>query len=52
LQSLKTLILLGKDSLVEKQNVKLRGMTKILVSEKKLEESIKEAKKSVFRVSF
>ncbi|RLA83360.1 MAG: hypothetical protein DRG31_06270 [Deltaproteobacteria bacterium] len=48
LQNLRKLISLAEDPIVERRNVKLRGMAKI-VSENELEESIKEAKKSVFK---
>jgi len=47
LQSLKMLVMFG-DVLVEKKPISLRGMCKILVSEKELEKSIETAKKSLF----
>lgn len=48
IQSLRGLILFGKDELLEKRLVSLRGMGRLLVSEDELEEAIKRAKKSVF----
>ena len=48
LKNLRMLILFGKDTLVERKPVSLRGMCKILVSDEELEESIKSAKSSLF----
>ncbi len=49
IQNLKALVLLEDDALCGKKLVSLRGMGKILVSEKELDEAIEEAKHSVFR---
>jgi hypothetical protein len=49
IQNLKALVLFENDVLCEKKLVSLRGMGKILVSEKELDEAIEEAKHSVFR---
>jgi len=48
LQSLKALVIFGRDTLVEKKPVSLRGICRILVSEEELEEAIEAAKKSIF----
>ena len=44
IQNLKALMLFENDILCEKKLVSLRGMGKILVSEKELDEAIEEAK--------
>lgn len=49
IQSLKDIILFGKDELIEKRLVSLRGMGRLLVSESELNEAIERAKKSVFK---
>ncbi|MBU7045236.1 MAG: hypothetical protein HXS54_02280 [Theionarchaea archaeon] len=49
IQNLKALMLFENDILCEKKLVSLRGMGKILVSEKELDEAIEEAKHSLFR---
>ncbi len=51
IQSLKEIVMSGKDDLIEKRLVSLRGMGRLLVSESELEEAIGRAKKSVFRGS-
>jgi len=48
LQNLKALIIFGKDTLVEKKPVSLRGICRVLVSEDELEKAIEDAKKSIF----
>jgi hypothetical protein len=48
IQNLRALILFKNDALCEKKLVSLRGMGKILVSEKELDESIEKAKQSLF----
>jgi len=47
-QDLKTLVLSEENESPEKELISLRGIGKALVSEKKLDEAIKEAKKSLF----
>lgn len=49
IQNLRALVLLENDALYEKKLISLRGMGKILVSEKELNESIEKAKHSLFR---
>ena len=49
IQSLKDIVLFGKDDLIEKRLVSLRGMGRLLVSESELNEAIERAKKSVFK---
>ncbi|MGC1121800.1 MAG: hypothetical protein WBA22_11970 [Candidatus Methanofastidiosia archaeon] len=49
IQNLRALVLFENDALCEKRLVSLRGMGKILVSEKELDESIEKAKQSLFR---
>ena len=49
IQNLKALMLFKNDALCEKKLVSLRGMGKVLLSEKELDESIEKAKHSVFR---
>ncbi len=49
IQSLKDIVLFGKDDLIEKRLVSLRGMGRLLVSESELDEAIERAKKSVFK---
>lgn len=49
IQSLKEIVLSGKDDLIEKKLVSLRGMGRLLVSESELEEAIQRSKKSVFK---
>jgi len=49
IQSLREMVLFGKDDLIEKKLVSLRGMGRLLVSESELEEAIGRAKKSVFK---
>jgi len=48
LQNLKALVIFGRDTLVEKKPVSLRGICRILVSDDELEKAVEEAKKSVF----
>ena len=48
IQNLKALMLSNNDALCEKKLVSLRGMGKVPVSEKELDESIEKAKHSVF----
>ena len=48
IQNLKALVLFENDALCEKKQVSLRGMGKILVSEKELDEAIEKAKQSLF----
>ena len=48
IQDLKTLVLSEENESPEKELISLRGIGKALVSEKKLDEAIKEAKKSLF----
>ena len=48
IQSLKDIVLFGKDDLIEKRLVSLRGMGRLSVSESELNEAIEKAKKSVF----
>ena len=49
LQKLRAFVMLGRDSLVEKKPVSLRGICRILVPDEELNEAIEEAKKSVLR---
>jgi len=49
IQSLKDIVLFGKDDLIEKRLVSLRGMGRLLLSESELNEAIERAKKSVFK---
>lgn len=49
IQSLKDMVLFGKDDLIEKRLVSLRGMGKLSVSESELNEAIDRVKKSVFK---
>ncbi len=49
IQNLKALVLFENDALCEKKLTSLRGMGKILVSEKELNEAIEKAKHSVSR---
>jgi hypothetical protein len=44
IQNLKALMLFKNDALCEKKLVSLRGMGKVLVSEKELDEAIEKAK--------
>jgi hypothetical protein len=48
IQNLRALVLFKNDALCEKKLVSLRGMGKILVSEKELDEAIEKAKQSLF----
>jgi len=48
IQDLKTLIISEESESLEKELISLRGIGKALVSEKELDEAIKEAKKSLF----
>jgi len=48
IQNLRALVLFESDTLFEKELISLRGMGKILISEKELDEAIEEAKKSLF----
>ena len=48
IQKLRALMLFENDALCEKRLVSLRGMGKILVSEKELEDAIEKAKQSLF----
>ncbi len=48
IQNLRALVLFENDALCEKKLVSLRGMGKVLVSEKELDEAIEEAKQSLF----
>jgi hypothetical protein len=48
IQNLRALVLFENDALYEKKLVSLRGMGKVLVSEKELDEAIEEAKQSLF----
>jgi hypothetical protein len=48
IKTLKSLMLLERDELFEKELVSLRGMGKLIVSEEELDEAIKKAKKSLF----
>jgi hypothetical protein len=47
IQNLRALVLFESDTLYEKKLISLRGMGKILVSEKELNESIEKAKHSL-----
>ncbi len=49
IQSLKDIVLFGKDDVIGKRLVSLRGMGRLLVSESELNEAIEGAKKSVFK---
>ena len=48
IRNLRALVLFESDTLFEKELISLRGMGKRLVSEKELDEAIKDAKKSLF----
>ena len=48
IQNLRALVLFESDALFEKELISLRGMGKILISEKELDEAIEEAKRSLF----
>lgn len=48
IEDLKTLLLFKDDALYEKKLVSLRGMGRILVTEKEMDEAIKKAKTSIF----
>jgi len=48
IQNLRALVLFESDALFEKELISLRGMGKILVPEKELDEAIEEAKRSLF----
>ena len=48
LQNLKAIVMFGRDSIVERKPVSLRGICRITVPEEELEKAIEEAKKSVF----
>ncbi len=49
IRNLRSLVLFREDALLEKKLVSLRGMGKLLVPEKELEESIGQARKSLFK---
>jgi ABC-type Fe3+-citrate transport system substrate-binding protein len=49
IDDLKMLVLFKDDALYEKKLVSLRGIGKILVSEKEMDEAMKKAKKSLFQ---
>ena len=49
IRSLKSLVLFGEDALLERKLVSLRGMGKLLVSEKELEQFLTQARKSFFK---
>jgi len=48
IQNLRALVLFESDALFEKELISLRGMGKIIVPEKELDEAIEEAKRSLF----
>ncbi len=48
IRNLRALVLFESDTLFEKELISLRGMVKRLVSEKELDEAIKDAKRSLF----
>nr|MDO8133838.1 hypothetical protein [Candidatus Njordarchaeum guaymaensis] len=49
IRSLTSLVLVGKDALLERKLVSLRGMGKLLVSEKELDQFLMQAKKTLFK---
>jgi hypothetical protein len=49
IRSLKSLVLFGEDTLLERKLVSLRGLGKLLVSEKEMEQFLAQAKKSLFK---
>jgi hypothetical protein len=49
IQSLRSLVMFGEDALLERKLVSLKGMGKLLVSEKELDQFLAQAKKSIFK---
>jgi hypothetical protein len=49
IRSLKSLVLFGEDTLLERKLVSLRGLGKLLVSEKEMEQFLAQARKSLFK---
>jgi hypothetical protein len=49
IRSPKSLFLFGENTLLERKLVSLRGMSKLLVSEKEPEQFLAQAKKTIFK---
>ena len=49
IRDLRSLILFREDTLIKRKLVSLRGMGKLLVSEKELEQFMEQASKSLFK---